>query len=89
MDPRNVYHTHPRTNYMDWGEALRHEGPFRETVCATLESVGRRGIVSDQEIGGWWSDHLSRRRDNAKILMNLSSLELLLQAGKIGTDPGS
>jgi len=86
LSRRNVYRAHPRSNYMDWGEALRHEGPFRETVMTTLDLIGSRGIVSARDIGRWWSDHLEWRRDNSQILMNLSSLELLLQAGKIGTN---
>jgi asparagine synthetase B (glutamine-hydrolysing) len=83
LNRRNVYHVHPRSNYMDWGEALRREGPFQTSVYTTLDLVGRRGIVSQQDIGRWWSDHVERRTNNAQILMNLSSLELLLQAGKI------
>jgi hypothetical protein len=85
LNRRNMYHVHPRNNYMDWGEALRREGPFRRTVYTTLESLGRRGIVSDQDIRQWWSDHVERKSDNGTILMNLSSLELLVQAGKIAS----
>jgi hypothetical protein len=85
LDPRNVYHCHPRTNYVDWGEALRRKGTLQETVCVTLESLGERGLVSKQDIARWWTDHLERRANNTTLLMNLSSLELLVQAGKIGT----
>jgi hypothetical protein len=86
LNKRNVYHAHPRSNYMDWSEALRREGPFQKSVLATLDLVAGRGVVSEAEIDRWWSDHMGRRRDNAQIIMNLSSLGLLLQAGKIGRD---
>jgi hypothetical protein len=86
LNPRNVYHCHPRINYLDWGEALRRKGALQETVHATLESLGGRGLVEKQDIALWWTDHLQGRANNTTLLMNLSSLELLLQAGKIGTN---
>jgi len=85
LNRRNVYHVHPRTNYIDWGEALCRKGPLQETVHTTLEALGQRGLIRKQDIAGWWTDHLEQRTNNKLLLMNLSSLELLMQAGKIAT----
>jgi hypothetical protein len=85
LNRRNVYHVHPRTNYIPWGEALRRKGPLQETVYATLIALGERGLIGKRDIAGWWTDHLEQRANNQLLLMNLSSLELHLQAGKIAT----
>lgn len=86
-NPKNVYHSRLGMNYLDWGEALRHKGLLQESVLTTLESLGRREVISDRDIAPWWAAHLERREDNATLLMNLSSLELLVQAGKIEATP--
>jgi hypothetical protein len=78
---RDKYLSHPRTNYINWTESLRHTGCLQDSVYATLQSLKERAIFSVGEIDTWWQDHLSRKMDYTTLLMNLSSLELLLITG--------
>jgi hypothetical protein len=78
---RDVYRSHPRTNYINWREALRHKSSLQDTVYQTLQDLKKRAILNNKELDTWWADHLNRKRDCTILLMNLSSLELLLKAG--------
>jgi hypothetical protein len=78
---RDPYFSHPRTNYINWTESLRDKGRLQDSVYSTLQDLKKRGILDERDIDNWWSDHLSRKIDYARLLMNLSSLELLLKAG--------
>jgi hypothetical protein len=80
--PKDPYRSHPRTNYINWTESLRHKGNLQSSVRETLESLKHRAIFRNAELDTWWLDHLNRKKDYTVLLMNLSSLELLLQAGK-------
>ena len=80
--PQDPYRSHPRTNYINWTESLRHKGNLQSSVRETLESLKHRAIFRNAELDTWWLDHLNRKKDYTVLLMNLSSLELLLQAGK-------
>jgi hypothetical protein len=78
---RDPYFSHPRTNYINWTESLRHKGSLQDSVYTTLQDLKKRAILSESDIDMWWRDHLSRKMDYARLLMSLSSLELLLKAG--------
>lgn len=86
---RDPYFSHPRTNYINWGEALRHKTPLQETVYTTLQELKKRAIFDNKELDAWWHDHLNRKKNYATLLMNLSSLELLLKAGVMSPGGGS
>ncbi|MBI5953966.1 MAG: hypothetical protein HY865_20110 [Chloroflexi bacterium] len=75
------YRSHPRTNYINWTESLRHKGSLQDSVYSTLVDLKRRAILAENDIDDWWLDHLNRKKDYTRLLMNLSSLELLLKAG--------
>ncbi|MBI5953964.1 MAG: hypothetical protein HY865_20100 [Chloroflexi bacterium] len=81
FDSSDPYRSHPRTNYINWTESLRHKGYFQDTVYTTLVDLKKRAIIDPRDIDTWWSEHLNRRTDYTVLLMNLSSLELLLKAG--------
>lgn len=83
------YRSHPRTNYVNWQESLRHKTPLRDSVQTTLQDLKKRGILDNKEVDSWWQDHLDRKKDNTILLMNLSSLELLLKAGVMSPGGGS
>jgi asparagine synthetase B (glutamine-hydrolysing) len=74
------YRSHPRTNYINWTESLRHKGGLQDSVYTTLQDLKKRAILNKNDIDTWWSDHLKGKIDFARLLMNLSSLELLLKA---------
>jgi len=78
---RDPYFSHPRTNYINWTESLRHKGGLQDSVYITLQDLKKRGIFDVNDIDTWWRDHLNRKMDYTRLLMNLSSLELLLKAG--------
>ena len=80
---RDPYRSHPRTNYINWTESLRHKGSFQETIYTTLQDLKKRSIIEAENIDTWWQDHLNRKVDYTTLLMNLSSLELLLKVGLI------
>lgn len=82
------YFSHPRTNYINWGETLRHKTSLQETVYITLQDLKKRGIFEDKQLDAWWQDHLNRKMDYTVLLMNLSSLELLLKAGVMSPGEG-
>jgi hypothetical protein len=82
---RDPYFSHPRTNYINWTEALRHKGPFQDTVYTTLQDLKKRAIFDNKDIDTWWHDHLNRKVDYTTLLTNLSSLELLLKVGVMQT----
>jgi hypothetical protein len=75
------YRSHPRTNYINWTESLRHKGSLQDSVYTTLQDLKKRAILNEGDIDMWWRDHLSRKTNYTILLMNLSSLELLLKAG--------
>jgi hypothetical protein len=79
--PGDSYRSHPRTNYINWTESLRHKGSLQDSVYSTLLDLKKRAILNENDIDTWWQDHLSRKTDYTTLLMNLSSLELLLKAG--------
>ncbi len=79
--PGDSYRSHPRTNYINWTESLRHKGSLQDSVYTTLQDLKKRAILNGNDIDTWWQDHLSRKTDYTRLLMNLSSLELLLKAG--------
>ena len=78
---RDPYRSHPRTNYINWAESLRHKGYLQDSVYQTLQDLKKRALFDDKKIEMWWRDHLIRKADYATLLMNLSSLELLLKVG--------
>jgi len=78
---RDQYFSHPRTNYINWTEALRHKGNFQDMVCVTHHELKKRAIFDSKEMDMWWNDHQTRRNDYTFLLLNLSSLELLFKAG--------
>ena len=78
---RDPYRSHPRTNYINWTESLRHRGTFQDAIYITLQDLKKRVIVDAKSIDTWWHDHLDRKEDYTTLLMNLSSLELLLKVG--------
>jgi hypothetical protein len=78
---KDPYHSPPRTNYVNWTECLRHKSFLQESVYTMLQDLKKRAIFNEKEIDTWWYDHLNRKVDHTKLLMNLSSLELLLKAG--------
>ena len=80
---RDPYRSHPRTNYINWTESLRHKGTFQDAIYMTLQDLKKREIVETESIDAWWKDHLNREMDYTTLLMNLSSLELLLKVGLI------
>ena len=71
--------SNPRTNYINFTESLRHGGRFQDSVYATLQELKKRQLFDSNEIDQWWCDHQNAKMDYTKLLMNLSSLELLLQ----------
>lgn len=79
--PQDPFHSHPRTNYINFTEALRHKGDFQDSVYTTLYDLKQRQIFNEKDLDQWWDDHLNKRKDNTILLMNLSSLELLLKTG--------
>lgn len=78
---KDPYLSHPRTNYINWAESLRHKGSFQDTIFTTLQDLKKRAIFDNKDLDVWWQDHLTRKMDYTTLLMNLSSLELLLKAG--------
>ena len=78
---RDPYFSHPRTNYINWKESLRHKSFLQDSVYTTLQDLKKRAIFDNGEIDAWWQAHLGRKADYTILLMNLSSLELLLKAG--------
>ncbi len=80
---QDPYHSHPRTNYVNWTESLRHKSTLKDAVYTTLQDLKKRSILENKDLDNWWRDHLNRKADNGTLLMNLSSLELLLKAGVI------
>ena len=79
--PRDPYRSHPRTNYINWVEALRHRGKLQDSVYITIQDLKKRQILESENVDRWWNDHLNRKTNYATLLMNLSSLELLLKVG--------
>ena len=75
------YRSHPRTNYLNWTEALRYRGRFQDLVYSTLQDLRERALLEGHEIDAWWQEHLTRKKNNSVLIMNLSSLEFLLKAG--------
>jgi hypothetical protein len=80
---RDAFRSHPRTNYVNWTESLRHKSPLQDMVYTTLQDLKKRAIFDNKELGSWWHDHLSKKVDYTMLLMNLSSLEILLKVGVI------
>jgi hypothetical protein len=78
---KDPYRSHPRTNYINWTESLRHKSPLQETVYITLQDLKKRAIFENKDLDMWWHDHLNKKMDYTILLMNLSSLELLLKTG--------
>ncbi len=79
---RRGYHpSHPRTNYINWSHSLRHKSRLQDSVCTTLQKLKGRQILATKDIDFWWREHLDGSEDYATVLMNLSSLELLIEAG--------
>ena len=83
VNRRDQFRSHPRTNYINFTEALRHKGNFQDSVYTTLQELKKRQIFDNKEIDQWWCDHLNRKTNYTKLLMNLSSLELLMKVGLI------
>jgi asparagine synthetase B (glutamine-hydrolysing) len=80
---RDAFRSHPRTNYINWAESLCHRGRLQETVYATIQDLKKRQVLEGAEIDGWWTGHQTRKADYSLLLLNLSSMELLLRAGLI------
>lgn len=81
MACQDASYKNPRTNYINFKEALRHPGRFQDSVYTTLLDLKKREIFSNQEIDHWWHAHLNKHADCTILIMNLSSLELLIKAG--------
>jgi hypothetical protein len=71
---------HPRTNYVYFSEALRQKRDFQELVLSNLQQLIKKGVYLEDDINQWWNNHIERKQDNATLLMNLSSLNVLLMA---------
>ena len=75
--------SHPRTNYINWAESLRQEGDFRNLVYANLQDLIKLGIYPEVDVNRWWENHMTRKQNNTTLLMNLSSLNVLLMSNRI------
>ncbi len=80
---QDVYRSHPRTNYMNFTEALRHKTRFQDLVYAMLQDLIRGGIFPRGEIEQWWEEHIKRKADHTALLLNLASLEILRKSESI------
>jgi len=78
---RDLFRSHPRTNYINWTESLRQRGNFQDSIYTTLQDLKKRQIFDSQELDHWWFDHLRKKTDYTTLLTNLSSLEILLKVG--------
>jgi asparagine synthetase B (glutamine-hydrolysing) len=78
---RDQFYSDPRTNYINWTASLRHRGSFQDSIYTTLQDLKMRQIFDDEDLDSWWQDHLDRKTDYTTLLMNLSSLELLIKVG--------
>jgi hypothetical protein len=79
----NFYPTHPRTNYLDFGEAIREKGDLQDLVYQNIQDLISRDLYTKTQIDKWWRDHQDRKRNNTVLLMNLSSLNILLKANRL------
>ncbi len=75
--------SHPRTNYINFAESLRQKGRFADLVYMNLQDLTTRGLYTEVDINRWWKNHLDRKQNNTSLLMNLSSLDILLRSGSI------
>lgn len=80
---KDPYGSHPRTNYINFTESLRHKSEFQNVVYITIQDLIKRGILDDVDMNRWWKEHLTRKADHTRLLLNLSSLEILLKSGSI------
>jgi hypothetical protein len=75
------YRLDPRTNYLNFSDSLRYKRNLQDSVHAMLQDLKKRQIFDDKDLDHWWFDHLRNKTDYAVLLINLSSLELLLKVG--------
>lgn len=80
---KDPYGSHPRTNYINFCESLRHESGFQKVVYTTLQDLEKRKILDGLDIDSLWDDHLHRKSDHSRLLLSLSTLEILLKSGYI------
>jgi asparagine synthetase B (glutamine-hydrolysing) len=85
---RDPFCSNPRTNYINFTDSLRCKGSFQDSAYITLQDLKERAIFDDKDIDRWWSDHLRKKMDYTVLLLNLSSLELLLKVGLMQSVPG-
>jgi hypothetical protein len=81
--PKDPYRSHPRTNYINFTESMRHPTRFQEVVRCSIQDLKERGIFPQQDLDTGWNDHLNRKANNTVLLLNLASLEILLKSDSI------
>jgi len=75
--------SHLRTNYLNWTETLHYKSQFQDLVYSTLPDLKERMPLDGCEIDIWWQEHLTRKKHNTVLIMNLTRLAVLLKAGVI------
>ena len=69
----------PKTNYIDFNRELRSHSPFKQQVEASVANLKKRELIDSEFVDSLWREHHAGKQNNAKILLNLASLENIIR----------
>lgn len=70
---------HPNTNYIDFNKELKIDSPLKREVQAHILDLKSRGLIENQFLDSLWKEHQADKKNNALILMNCASLEIIIK----------
>lgn len=76
---RNLFPNRSK-NYIDYGDFLRRDKPYRDYIRKMLDRVNERGYFNSDSIGQMWDSHMRGRRDFCRFFGLAATIELLLEA---------
>ena len=76
------FFVNPKTNYLDFNEALRNKQDVKNTIYNCIMDLKFRKVVSWIEIDEIWKNHQNKSGDFADALIVLASLEIHLKNDK-------
>ena len=73
----------PFINTLPYNEYIRTSKTFRTLIKKQLNDLSKRDIISSIDIDNIFSSHINRKKNNYRIILSLTNLELNLKAGNL------
>jgi len=77
--PNAITRVNPNLNYLDFNKAIREREDYKNIIGNNISDLKQRNLIDWIDIDNIWNEHQNNRKDYAKALILLASLEIYLK----------